>query len=205
MRDKYTTVPDRDTIANTHEALSRRGFTVTVVDDLAAAKKHVLSMIPHGAQVLTAASVTLDQSGIAEAIDYSGDYDAIRPKFYTMRADPAQRAQMRRLGAAPDYIIGSVQAVTTDGQVLIVSATGSQLAGYLHGAEHVIWVVGAQKIVADLDQARDRVTAYVQPHVDERTKADYGVPSEVNKEVVVSRELTPGRIDIVLVAEPTGL
>lgn len=54
---------------------------------------------------------------------------------------------MRKVGASPDVVIGSVHAVTEQGQVLIASGSGSQLAPYAYGAPMVIWVVGTQKLV----------------------------------------------------------
>ena len=54
-------------------------------------------------------------------------------------------------------MVGSVHAVTEQGQVPIASASGSQLASYVLGASHVIWVVGAQKIVRDLEEGLRRV------------------------------------------------
>jgi hypothetical protein len=37
---------------------------------------------------------------------------------------------MRKLGAAPDYILGSAHAITDDGQVVVGSGSGSQLGAY---------------------------------------------------------------------------
>ena len=56
-----------------------------------------------------------------------------------------QGAEMRRMGAGPDIAIGSVHAITEQGEVFIASASGSQLAAYAFGAGTVIWVVGSQK------------------------------------------------------------
>jgi hypothetical protein len=53
--------------------------------------------------------------------------------------------------AAPDWLVGSVHAVTAEGALLIASATGSQLGLILSGAGHVILVFGGQKIVPDFN------------------------------------------------------
>ena len=61
-----------------------------------------------------------------------------------------QAREMRILAAAPEYVVGSVHAVTEEGSLLIASASGSQLGPIVSGAEHVIFVIGGQKIVPDL-------------------------------------------------------
>src|SRR5438094_8832702 len=71
---------------------------------------------------------------------------AIRPKLMQMDMQ-TQWPEMRRLGASPDYTVGSVHAVTEHGEVFVASASGSQLAAYVYGAGAVIWVVGSQVVV----------------------------------------------------------
>ena len=101
--------------------------------------------------------------------------------------------------------MGSVHAITEKGQVLVASATGSQLGPYSYGAEHVIWVAGTQKIVRDLDEANDRIFSYTLQKESERARKAYGVPgSTVAKLLVVNREVQPGRVTIVLVNERLG-
>ena len=74
-----------------------------------------------------------------------------------------KRKRFRKLLAAPDFMLGSVQAITVDGILVDVSATGSQIGPYANTAGKVILVVGSQKIVPDLDAAFKRIREYVQP------------------------------------------
>ena len=113
--------------------------------------------------------------------------------------------EMQRLGAAPEYVIGSVHAVTEDGKVIIASNTGSQLPGYAYSADHVIWVVGAQKIVKNVDEGIKRIYEYVLPLESERAHKAYGVEgSFVSKLLIMNREPNPNRIKIILIKEPAG-
>jgi hypothetical protein len=185
------------------EALGRRGISATVVDTAAEAKDAVLRMLPPGAEVFTASSRTLDVVGLTEAINAPGRFDALRPKLFAM--DRAKQAtEMRKLAAAPDYVVGSVQAVTEQGEVLVASATGSQLGPYAAAAGHVIWVVGAQKIVPSLEEAFRRVEEYSYPLEDARARQVYGQPSLIGKLLVVEREIVPGRIHLIIVRESLG-
>src|SRR5450830_979347 len=96
-------------------ALCDHGFDARVVDSGAEAREMVLSLIPEGAEVGEGASMTLDQIGVTEALEKSGRYDAVRSRTRSMdRA--TQMREMRKLGAAPDFHVNSVQAVTEDGR-----------------------------------------------------------------------------------------
>ncbi len=115
-----------------------------------------------------------------------------------------QGREIRKLGGAPDYAAGSVQAVTEDGHVMIASNTGSQLGPYAMGAGKVIWVVGSQKIVKDLNEGLRRIQEYCQPLEEEHMRQLYNVGTSVNKVLIVNREFRPGRITMILVKEELG-
>ncbi len=192
-------------IESAKKGLENNNIEVLVVEDADEARQKVLELLPKGAEVLTATSQTLEKTGLNEAINASGDYDAVSPKLRAMWGDPSKKREQRKLGAAPDYIIGSVHAVTEDGQVLIASNTGSQLPGYSYAAGKVIWVVGSQKIVKDLDEAEVRLQQHVFPLENERAKKAYGGDgSHISKRLIVSREVNPDRVTIVIVKEPLG-
>jgi len=200
----FATVADEARITKTVAALEQHNFTVAVVDNATAAKNAVLALLPQGAEVLTVTSKTLDTIGLVGDINESGVYDALRPKLNAMMGDPAKKREQRKLAAAPDYVVGSVHALTEDGMALIASATGSQLPPYTYGAGQVIWVVGAQKIVADLQEAEQRLTDYVFPLEDARSQQAYGMGSGINKLLFYKKESTPGRVHIVIVKEALG-
>ena len=190
-------------LERTARALEANGFGVLIARDGAEARELVLGLLPEGGEVHQGASQTLDELGITREVAESGRYDAIRPRLWAMdRA--TQGREMRKLGAAPDLMLGSVQAVTEDGALVVASKTGSQLGPYAFGAGKVVWVVGAQKVVADLDEAFRRVERYSLPLEHERSRAAYGVESAVNKLLVIRGEVQPGRATVVLVREPVG-
>ena len=104
----------------------------------------------------------------------------------------------------PDYAAGSVHAVTEDGQVLIVSNTGSQLGPYAYGAGNVIWVVGAQKIVKDLNEGLQRIYEYCLPREKVHMQQLYSTGTGVNKILIVNKEFRPNRITMIIVKEELG-
>jgi L-lactate utilization protein LutC len=154
-------------------------------------------------EVFTASSQTLEQLGIPAELEKSEQYHLVREELKKM--DPkTQNREMIKLGQTPEYVLGSVHAVTEDGQVLVASNTGSQLGPYASGAAHVIWVVGAQKIVRDLDEGIRRIEEYAYPREDERLRQAKGVPSAVNKVLFVNKEVQPGRVTMIIVKEELG-
>jgi hypothetical protein len=200
--DRFTALPDDQTLAATVVALEEHGFGVAVVDDFDAARETVLARIPEGSSVMTNTSVTLQESGIAAAIDNGGSYKSARNKM--MALDYATQVQeMKAIGGQPDYALGSVHAVTRDGTLVIASASGSQLASYAWGAANVIFVIGAQKLVPTSEAARERIYEHSLKLEDARAVAAYGQNSSVGKILEIHQEL-PGRIHVVLVRQVVG-
>src|SRR4051794_27424084 len=184
-------------------ALTAHGFTVEILDGAAAARTRIKDLIPDGASVFTGASETLRLSGIADDINTGGRYDALKPRLLAMdRA--TQMDEMRRLTASPDVIVGSVQAVTETGSLVIASGSGSQLPGNAGGAAHAIWVVGAQKVVPDLSTALRRVEDHCLPLESARAQEAYGWPSAVNRLLILNAEHQPGRGTVLLLREAMG-
>jgi YkgG family uncharacterized protein len=201
-RDRFTTLPDDETLAATVVALEEHGFSVDIADDLDAARAAVLERIPEGSSVMTNTSVTLQEAGIAAAIDEGDEYDSARNKL--MALDFATQLQeMKAIAGQPDYALGSVHAVTRDGTLVIASASGSQLASYAWGAANVIFVIGAQKLVPTPEAARERIYEHSLPLEDARAYAAYGQNSVVGKILEIHQE-TPGRIHVVLIRQVVG-
>ena len=184
-------------------ALERNGVTALVVDSGEQARSEVRSMLPIGAEVFNNTSLTLETIGVAEDIERSGMYQPLRLRLYQMDRQMQQR-EIRQVAAAPDFLVGSVHALTMNGSLVIASASGSQLGPLVSGAGHVVLVIGGQKIVTDLASALRRIEEYCYPLEDQRGRSAYGVPSGVNNVLIINRAIAPGRITAVIVREPLG-
>ena len=199
----YDQLASAESLAKTIAALEANGIHAIAVANGAEAKKIALSLIPEGSEVMVSTSTTLDTLGLSDEINESEKFDSVKKKLAAMNRDTDNR-QMQRIGAAPEYVIGSVHAVTENGEVLVASRTGSQLPAYAYGATHVIWVVGTQKIVKDKEDGVKRIYEYTLPLESERARKAYGVEgSGVNKLLLFNEEF-PGRITIILVPEVLG-
>jgi hypothetical protein len=186
------------------EKLRANNIEAIVVDTADEARDLVIGMVPEGAEVHSGKSKTIEDLGLFKVFMESGKYDAIRPKLYAMdRA--TQGREMRKLGAAPDYELGSVSAITEDGALVVVSATGNQIAAYAGGAGRVILVVGSQKLVKDLDAALARIRDVAVPYENVQVRARLGVDTKLEKLLVMYGEWVEGRTTVVLVREPVGV
>jgi uncharacterized protein YgbK (DUF1537 family) len=200
--ESFAKPASEESIQRAAAALRARNFTVEVVDTPEQARRYVVSILPKDQTISTASSETVVLSGLAEDIDKSGKYNALRPQLEKMDRN-TQRAEMRKLMSSADVVVGSVHAITEDGRVVAASASGSQLALYASGAGKVIWVVGSQKIVSDIDEAMRRIQFYAYPREDVRAREKYGMPSAILKVLTINGDW-PGRVSIVLIREPIG-
>ena len=200
----YNVIAADAVVKKTAQALEKNGVKTLIVPNKNAAKEKVLALLAKDAEVMTMSSITLEQTGIHDAIESSNNYKSVRKTFETMATD-AQADAKQKLGAAPQWAIGSVHAVTQSGELIIASNTGSQLPAYAYGSEHVIWVVGTQKIVKNFDDGLKRIDEYVLPLESERVKKAYGMPrSNVSKLLVINKEIKPDRLTVIFVEEVLG-
>ena len=184
--------------------LRERNFEVLIVEDADAAREAVLERIPEGASVHSGKSKTLEDAGIFGELMENERYDFIRRR--TMKLDrTTQRDEMRKLGAAPDVMLGSAHAVTEAGQIVITSASGSQIGPIASGAGRLILVIGAQKVVPDLEAAFRRIRDYVFPYEDARLRETLGVGTKITRTLILESDFMPGRTTIVLVRQPLGV
>jgi hypothetical protein len=192
-----------DQLARASSALREKNFAVHVVDTVAEARALLRGLLPRDKEIFTANGETLRLSGIAADIDESGSFRSLRQRLPGLAGD--MRAQISA-GSAPEVVVGSVHAVTEDGVLVAASASGSQLSSYAAGAEQAFWVVGAQKVVPDLETAMRRIRYYSLPREHDRiwvaTNGEHS--SFIGKMLIIEREAFPGRGTVILVREAIG-
>ena len=200
---EFSSVANDEQIERTVKALEANNIHVLIAENGAEAKRLFFELVPKGAEVFLGSSVTLETLGIKDEIDASGKFDALRPRMFAMNRE-TQGREIRKLGGAPDYAAGSVHAVTEDGHVLIASNTGSQLGPYASGAGKIVWVVGAQKLVKDLNEGLKRIYDYILPLETEHMRQLYNIGTNVSKVLIVNKEIRPNRITMIIVKEELG-
>ncbi len=115
---EFARLASDEQIQQAAKSLEANGIHTLIAKNGEEAKQLFFELIPEGSEIFLGASVTLEKLGIKDEIDKSGRFDAIRPKMFAMNRE-TQGREIRKLGGAPDFAAGSVQAVTEDGHVLI--------------------------------------------------------------------------------------
>jgi len=200
----YTAPASEETIQRVLEKIRERNIEATAVDDGDEARKLVLELVPKGAEVHSGKSKTLQDTGIFDAIYNSGEYDGLRNRYMTMDRK-TQGREIRKLIGAPDFMLGSVNAITEEGVLVAASATAMQIGSYANTAGKVILVVGSQKIVPDLETALRRIREYVLPWEDAQVRKVLSSGSFIGKTLIVEREWVSGRMTVILVRQPVGI
>jgi hypothetical protein len=200
----FVSPASEETLQRVAEKLKGRNIEALVVEDGDEARTTVLARLPKGAELHSGKSKTLQDAGIFDAIHDLTEYDALRPRMLKMDRQTQMR-EIRKLTAGPDFMLGSLQAVTEEGVLVAASATGSPLGAYANTAGKVILVVGSQKIVPDLETALRRVREYVLPWEDAQVRKVVSTGSFVGKILIVEREWVKDRMTVILVQKPIGI
>ncbi len=203
---KYNTIPDVEIINKTAEALRERGIQVFIVNDRAEALGKIKEFIPKGASINNGSSATLNEIGLVDYLK-SGEHewDNLHAAVLAEK-DPEKKAQIRNASLFAEYYLGSVHAIAETGEMIIASASSSQLPPIAYTSKNLIFVAGAQKIAPSYDEAMRRLREHVVTLEDKRMK-DAGMGGTVlSKIFVFEREpsFTGRTVRMILVKEPLG-
>ncbi len=207
---KYTNVISQNSIntvsSKAIQALKDRNFEVEVFDSKEEALGRIKELIPHGASVMNGSSKTLEQIGFVDFLK-SGQHgwNNLHEKVLAEK-DPLKQGLLRKQTTVSDYYLGSVHALTEEGEMAIASNTGSQLPGIAFNSQNLIFVVGAQKIVPDLNQAFKRISEEVVPLENENMKQKYGMGTTWAKTLVLHQEnpMMGRKVRVLIVKEHLG-
>ena len=201
----WVELADQAVVRRTGETLEIRGVHVESLNNKEETLERLKNLIPPGAEVMTGSSATLKEIGFVDFLS-SGKHpwNNIKEKII-LEKDPKKQAELRKKGVTSEYFLGSVHAVTQSGEVIVASATGSQLASYVYASNNVIWVVGTQKIVLSLEEGLRRIREYVFPLEDQRMKQAGFKGSAIAKILIFEKETLPSRkITLIFVNEKLG-
>ncbi len=201
----YNIRPNKKLLKHTLTALATRGIQTQLTDTRDQALEELRKLLPKGAELMTGSSTTLEQIGFTDLLKSDQHPWKNLKAALLAEKNPVKQSLLRKQATLADYYIGSVQAITETGQVLIASNTGSQIPAYAFSSPHVIWVVGTQKIVATLEDGLRRIRDYCLPHEDQRMKKN-GLPgSALGKILIFERETSARRsLRMILVNKVLG-
>lgn len=204
MSVRWTTIPDDSAIKATLKAITRRGINVVFVKNRVEALAKLTELIPKGAEVMTGSSTTLEEIGFGNYLrSHVHGWRSLNEEI-RMENDSAKRQEIRRRAVTAECFLGSVNAISRDGELVACDKTGSRVGAYPFAAKKLLLVAGAQKITTNLEEAMRRVREYVYPLEDQRAMKASGTPSAPNKWIIIEGETNPDRIILILVRERLG-
>ncbi|MBU3137093.1 lactate utilization protein [Clostridium gasigenes] len=133
--------------------LNAKKYDAIYVNNIGEAKEKVLELLPEESSVALGGSVTLNEMDLINVIR-NGNYN-----FYDRYQDLpfSDIVEIMRQSMVADYLITSTNAVTEDGELVNMDCSGNRAAGMLFGPKKVIVVIGANKLVKNMDEALERI------------------------------------------------
>ncbi|MBS3917420.1 MAG: lactate utilization protein [Deltaproteobacteria bacterium] len=201
-------------VERTINALKKNNFEAVFVPDSKSACEEVMKQIPDGATVGVGGSVTLGQIGLLEALGNR------KIRFiWPMRQGktPEEVLDLVRQSFSADLFLSGTNAVTEDGRLFNVDASGNRVGAMLMGPKKVIIVCGVNKIVKDIEAAEKKLKAWIAPQNAKRLGrktpcaetgvcADCKSPDRIcNIYVTLAKKPSRNEMTIILVGESLGI
>lgn len=201
-------------VERTIQALKKNNFEALYVLDSKAALEEVMKQIPDGANVGLGGSVTLGQIGLLDALK-NRKIPFIQPQ--TQAKTPEEMRELFRKCFSTDVFLSGTNAVTEDGRLYNVDATGNRAGAMFIGPQKTIIICGVNKIVKDLEAAEKRVREWAAPQNAKRLNrktlcVETGVCSDCSSpdricNIYVTLAKKPARTEVIviLVGENLGI
>lgn len=202
----FKTLATPESISKTLVSLTANMFQPIQVASKEEALEKIRELIPEGASVMNGASETLREIGLIEVLKTKNHPWRNLHDSIIEETDSAKQGQLRRESVLSDYYLGSVHALTEEGELVISSNSGSQLPHLAFTSPNLILVVGAQKIVPTLTDAFKRIEEYVIPLEEARMKEVYGFGTTHAKTLILRREnpMIGRKVYVLIVNENLG-
>ena len=140
------------------KALKKNNFDARFFPKAAEALAELWKMVPNGATVGIGGSLTLAQIGFFDEIK-NRPVKFLNPFAKGLSVEEGDRIRREILTA--DFFIASSNAITEDGELYNIDATGNRVAPMIYGPRKVVLFCGANKVVKDIDEAHRRVQEWV--------------------------------------------
>ncbi|OHA68501.1 MAG: hypothetical protein A3J57_02325 [Candidatus Wildermuthbacteria bacterium RIFCSPHIGHO2_02_FULL_49_12b] len=184
----YEILAKEEAVERVMSALAERGVTAELVNNRAEALERLKDLIPKSASIMNGSSRTLEEIGFVDYVksgkhSWNNLHQAILDE-----KDPQKQSELRKQSVLSDYYLGSVHGVAETGEMVIASNSGSQLPHIVFTSPNLLFVVGTQKIVPNLEAAIRRVREYVLPREDKHMKSMGASGSAISKLLIFEKE-----------------
>ena len=130
------------------KGLQSRNMSGYYAEDKEAALKQALELIPEGSTIAMGGCMSAGEIGLISALE-AGNY------HYIDRSKMDARAGLMAAYDA-DIFLSSANAITSDGVMVNIDGNSNRVSCIAQGPRKVIFIVGINKVCADLDSAMKR-------------------------------------------------
>ena len=195
------------------KAMQRRHFDAYYCATASEAKAKVNELIPDGASVTWGGTMTVRDMDIPKMLQERGTLKVWdRDKVET----PEDKQEMYLRAFQADYYLSSANAITEDGVIVNIDGNGNRVAAITWGPQHVIFVVGMNKVAQDPEAALKRARSTAAPI--NAARFDIQTPCQLDGQChncnspqsicnyihFLRNSSKPGRIIVILVGENLG-
>ena len=176
------------------------------------ALKKALELIPEGSSIAMGGAMSAHEIGLVDAVK-NGNYNFIdRDKATT----PEEKRAAMLAGYDADVFLASANAMTDDGILVNIDGNSNRVSMIAQGPKKVVFIVGMNKVCADIDSAMKRARNVAAPINAQRfglstpcsklgTCMDCKSPDTICCQFLITRfSRHQGRINVILVNENLG-
>lgn len=200
-------------ILRTIEALKGNRINGYLVKDKNELIEKITELVEDGASVACGGSMSLFEAGVIEHLRSN------RYKFFDRYKEgltPEEIKDIYRKAFSCDAYFTSTNAITESGELYNVDGNGNRVAAMLYGPDKVIVIVGANKIVKNIDEAIERNKRVSAPANAKRlnrktpcAKVGYCMNCKSEERIcreytVIKRQGNPERIHVIFINENLG-
>ncbi len=198
---QWDKLPNKSIIDKAAIALISNGINVNTVKNGKEALEYIIKLIPPDALVMDGGSTTLKQIGFLDYLDDNfNKWKNLHKDIYSEN-DEIKRLTLRRTAVTADYFLGSVNAITIDGKLMLADRSGTRVSAYSFAAKKVIIVASANKIVDSLEMGRLRIIEHALPLEDKRMRNENNSFSAIAKWLIIEKEFTKDRITLIIITD----
>lgn len=192
--------------------LEKRNMAGYFCLDSASAVAKAMSLMPENSVVSWGGSMSIEESGIMDALKNSTHTLIDRMTAQT----PEEKKEIYAKTVCADFYFMGTNAITLEGELINIDGFGNRVACLITGPENVIVIAGMNKIVSNVEDGIQRVRDFAAPpncvRLDKKTPCvstgrcgDCLSPDCICSHTVITRRSgIPGRIKVILVGEELG-
>ncbi|MFC1989336.1 lactate utilization protein [Chloroflexota bacterium] len=207
------------------DALKRNNIAGYYAPNRSKALTKIMEMIPPEASIGVGDSVTLLQVGVIDELEKRGSHQIFNP--FRKEGEHHSPATMRELieiglkALSTDFFLTGSNALTLDGKIVNTDGAGNRITGFLIGPRKVVTVAGINKIVANQEEAMERIKKVAAPinayrhHIKHDREVppcaitgvcvDCRHPRRICNYTLVVEYQTRPRIEVIIVGEEMGI